>query len=447
MPATHPSLMSLPVPLPGAGLSGSGGLAAALDGIQGQANGANIDAAFFASLGKRGSVADWASRIATLVGLVASLGGGGGSGAQPNIERQLNPALYHSPGDFTSTAYLYRATGGNLSSQQQAQMQAMGAVPGIGGLAARPMPAAGLPLWASVLLGGLGMGGGDACASRDTTPPFVPTGGCGAASDWLTPLSLTATDFHDHVKYSGLYFKAATDGRGNITGMSANAYSTPADKPTAAGAAGGVAQYAQAGVGAYGIWQQGAQEGAVGGLLNGALTGAQIGASFGKIAGLPGAAFGAAAGGLIGLLGGLLGHHSQPQPQINRQLNPSLYNAPADFNYYAYLYRATGGGLTSQQKANMQAAIPGLNTNAPFVVAAGQAGYASAPDWMVNSSLYGSPRPRLAPGSSRAMSLHVTIPVNVDGQQVAQTQITRQVLAHEIDASSQGGVPDYRMPV
>lgn len=92
----------------------------------------------------------------------------------------------------------------------------------------------------------------------------------------------------------------------------------------------GIMDFARYGLAAYSIYQTGAQAGPIQGALGGALSGF----------GLAGP-IGAAVGGVVGLFGGLFGHHSDPM-QTNKNMNPSFYNAPSDFNYYAYRYRATG---------------------------------------------------------------------------------------------------------
>lgn len=96
--------------------------------------------------------------------------------------------------------------------------------------------------------------------------------------------------------------------------------------------------------GAHLIRQDLSQGLSVGSLLNSVEGGAEIGALFGP----GGAALGAAAGGALGLLGGLFGGHRHPDRQ-NRDQNPAFFNTPADMDYAAYRFRATGGAGFSPQ--------------------------------------------------------------------------------------------------
>lgn len=87
--------------------------------------------------------------------------------------------------------------------------------------------------------------------------------------------------------------------------------------------------FATAGSAAYSIYNQGAEHGVtLGGVIGGAMTGYALGGPVG-----------AAVGGALNLFGGLFGHKSAPTMD---QRTPAFYNAPSDFNYYAYRYRVTG---------------------------------------------------------------------------------------------------------
>ena len=107
----------------------------------------------------------------------------------------------------------------------------------------------------------------------------------------------------------------------------------------------GANKYLDAVGGAVGAFETGQQQGVLGGTISGAGSGAAIGAAFGP----GGAAIGAIAGGALGFIGGLFGGHHTPRP-IDKETNPSDYNAPSAFTEAAYRYRATGGkGWTAQQ--------------------------------------------------------------------------------------------------
>lgn len=84
------------------------------------------------------------------------------------------------------------------------------------------------------------------------------------------------------------------------------------------------------GLAAYGALSNGLQSGNP---ISGAIGGVMAGAAFGPV--------GMAVGGALGLIGGLFGGHKKSQ-SIDQAKDPALYNAPSEFVYRAYEYRATG---------------------------------------------------------------------------------------------------------
>lgn len=119
-----------------------------------------------------------------------------------------------------------------------------------------------------------------------------------------------------------------------------------------------------AGLAAYSVFSQAQETGVTaGGLLGGALTGLSVGGPIGA-----GIGFG------LSLLGGLFGGGKKRDPlEESKNHDPSFYNSPSDFDYYAYLYRATGRlptadeiGLTLNQQpapvVNVYAVVDGVAT-------------------------------------------------------------------------------------
>src|ERR1019366_9562848 len=118
----------------------------------------------------------------------------------------------------------------------------------------------------------------------------------------------------------------------------------------------GANKYLDAVSGAGSIYNTGAKQGVnVGNVISGAAQGATLGSAFGPV----GTMVGAGVGGLLDIFGGLFGHSKPkiPQDQIS---NPSQYNSPSDFDYYARLYNATGkmtnvpGQTFGQQASTVQ---------------------------------------------------------------------------------------------
>jgi hypothetical protein len=106
------------------------------------------------------------------------------------------------------------------------------------------------------------------------------------------------------------------------------------------------------GLAAYGVFQNGQQSG---NWLTGGLGGVMAATSLGL------GPVGMAVGGVIGLIGGLFGGKKKDPLETSKATNPSLYNAPEDFLYNAYRYRATG------QLPNTMNGMIDWRTNAPIV--------------------------------------------------------------------------------
>lgn len=99
----------------------------------------------------------------------------------------------------------------------------------------------------------------------------------------------------------------------------------------------------------YSLFASGQQQGStLGSVLGGAATGFALGGPVG-----------AAVGGALNLIGGLFHHKSEQQ--LNKERNPALYNAPSDFEYYAYRYRVTGTLPTQAEAGRFQTAAPTVN--------------------------------------------------------------------------------------
>lgn len=102
------------------------------------------------------------------------------------------------------------------------------------------------------------------------------------------------------------------------------------------------------GMAAYSIWDSAAQNGlSVGGVLGGAMTGFEMGGPIG-----------AAVGGVLSIFGGIFGHKKADPLANQKENNPSFYNSPSDFEYYAYRYRATGALPTAEQSGVTLGNVP-----------------------------------------------------------------------------------------
>lgn len=98
----------------------------------------------------------------------------------------------------------------------------------------------------------------------------------------------------------------------------------------------GANQQIGAALGMYAVMRQGMDSGpSLGGALAGGLTGASL------LGGPLGWTGGFALGAAVNLFGGLFGRKKKYEDPKN-DLYPSFYHSPADFDYYAYRYRATG---------------------------------------------------------------------------------------------------------
>lgn len=117
--------------------------------------------------------------------------------------------------------------------------------------------------------------------------------------------------------------------------------------------------YGAAALAGYSLFQQGQQQGVtLGGVLGGAAAGAQIGSMFGP----GGTLIGGLAGGALDLLGGLFGGKKKPDTtQMNNDMNPALVHAPAEMDYFAYRYRATGKLPTPQDLHKFGTNVPTVN--------------------------------------------------------------------------------------
>ncbi len=61
----------------------------------------------------------------------------------------------------------------------------------------------------------------------------------------------------------------------------------------------------------------------------------------------------------LSLIGGLFGYKKQKEPEATK--NPAFYNAPSDFDYYAYRYRVTGQVPVEAHQHLFMTAAPVVN--------------------------------------------------------------------------------------